>query len=101
MSADVYLCGNAPHAAADVVLRTVAPCVAATPAAGGARGAYPLGRATRPSRKPRQPHPPFRIGVTVGRVPEPETIIDADVAAFLELVRRQADEDALLAAGLI
>ncbi len=95
----MYLCPNAPHAAADVVLRTVAPCTANTAAdSGGAPGAGILGRrrpaALRPKKRPTTSPP---ISVVIKDVAPLEVIVDEPMITFL----RHRQEDDLVALGLI
>lgn len=103
---DIYLCANtAPHAAADIELRTVAPCAAS--GAGSVddghhysnlgRGVYPLGRSIRRPRKTLEPaQSPFEIAVQlVDDLKAKGLRIERIMQAARE--RRRMEDDLLLA----
>lgn len=100
---DVYLCGNDPYGAPDVVLRTVAPCTAvATDDAGSSHSSGGvLGRRPprpRPAKKPARK--PYVLPVVFDIEPE-----DLVVATFglndLRALREMRDIDALIACDAI
>ncbi len=103
--ADIYLCGNAPHDPADIVLRTVAPCVAAPTQdadEGGAPGAGILGRAVprRHRKKRHTPEPLFAVEIV--DVPDMQTIVDTPLIKIQAARRaRHRAEDELLLVGLL
>lgn len=101
MSTDIYLCSNAPHNSADIVLRPVAPCAttAVTDAGSHSSGGF---LAPRPRRRPAKTptHRPLTMPVVFDVEPK-----DLVVATFgindMRALREQRDADALIACDAI
>lgn len=100
MSTDIYLCANAPHAAVDIVLRTVAPCSVVAPDSGGSHSSGGvLGRRMprqRPAKKTSN-KPRFELPVVFDI--EPENLVIATFGP--NDLRDRRDIDALIACDAI